>query len=76
VGAAVSLPISYYSLTSIAAAGELSLDAMALPMSIAGWSAAAGGGAGLAVFGLYLMIVIPSPSPYGPHGPQAPISMP
>jgi len=76
VGAAASLPISYYALNSIAAAGELSLDAVVLPMSIGGWSAAAGGGVGLAVFGLYWMLANPPASPYGPHGPAAPISMP
>lgn len=76
VGGTASLPISYYSLSYIAASGEMGLDALALPLTIGGYSAAAGGGVGLVMFGLYEMLTNPPASPYGPSGPAAPTPFP
>jgi len=76
VGAIASLPISYYSLSYISAAGEMSIDALALPLTIGAYSTAAGAGVGLIFFVLYEMITHPPASPYGPSGPAAPIPFP
>lgn len=76
VGGAASLPISIYTLGAIAAAGEMSLDALALPLTIGAYSVATGAGVGLVLFGIYEMAIHPPPSPYGPHGPAAPIPFP
>jgi hypothetical protein len=45
-------------------------------MTIGAYSAAAGAGVGLVMFGLFEMIANPPASPYSPSGPAAPPPFP